>query len=624
MRNHLILIAASLAACGGSGGASIASPPPPLPPDNVGITPIYDVQGSGVASPLVGQSITIEGIVTGDFQDNDADVNRNLGGFYLQGVSDADLNTSDGIFVFDGSNPSIDVSAGDAVRVQGTVNEYFGETQVSAPSVSITGSGAIQPVSVTLPAESTFTNADGELIADLERYEGMLVHFSQTLTVSQSRQLVRFGQLLLSEGGRQYAFTNQHSPDVAGYQAHIEAITARRIVLDDGRRNNNETPVPYLKAGTIADYSLRLGDEITGLTGVLRYSRGSGSAGTESYRLMPTREPVFESVNVRESAIAVAGAMRISSFNLNNFFSTIDTGQNNCGPKGDLNCRGADSAEELQRQLVKFVNAMEIIDADIFGLVELENNSDESLQSMVNALNASIGSEKYAYVDTGTIGDDAIKVGLLFKPSTVRPRGTFALLDSGVDSRFNSSRNRPVLVQTFEQILSGELLTVAVNHLKSKGSSCQSSGDPNLKDGQSNCSKTRTAAVTAMVDWLTSDPTASGDTDVLIIGDPNAHSNDHAISVFRDAGYEDLADARIGYKSYSFEFDGQSGALDHALASPSLVEQITSVVEWHINADEPRVLDYNLEYGRDPDLFDATTPYRSSDHDPLIIGLDLN
>jgi predicted extracellular nuclease len=452
--------------------------------------------------------VEIEGVVIGDFQDNDADVTRNLGGFYLQNVPDADFDTSDGIFVFDGGTPTVDVNTGDLVRVTGTVNEYFSETQVSANSVSIVGTGAIQPIAVTLPAESTVANSDGELLADLERYEGMLVYFPQTLTVSQSRHVERFGQLLLSEGGRQYAYTNQNFPDVAGYRAHSESIAARRIILDDGRRINNATPVPYLKASAIADYSLRLGDEIAGLTGVLRYSRGSGSAGTESYRLMPTVEPLFESMNARAGAITVAGALRISSFNLNNFFSTIDTGQDNCGPKGDLNCRGANSAQELQRQLVKIVNALEVIDADIFGLVEMENNVDKSLQSLVNALNAAIGSATYAYVETGTIGDDAIKVGILFKIATVRPRGEFAILDSSADSRFDDSRNRPVLAQTFEQISSGEVLTVAVNHLKSKGSSCQSSGDPDLKDGQSNCSRTRTAAVTAMIDWFATDPTA--------------------------------------------------------------------------------------------------------------------
>ena len=73
----------------------------------------------------------------------------------------------------------------------------------------------------------------------------------------------------------------------------------------------------------------------------------------------------------------------------------------------------------------------------------------------------------------------------------------------------------------------------------------------------------------------------------------------------------------------SFAFDGQAGALDHALASPTLATQVTDILDWHINADEPAVLDYNLENDRDPALFDATTPFRSSDHDPLIIGINL-
>ena len=151
MHRYLLLLATTLAACGGGGGSSIANPPPP-PPGNVGITPIYDVQGSGAASPLAGQSVEIEGVVIGDFQDNDADVTRNLGGFYLQNVPDADFTTSDGVFVFDGGTPTVDVSMGNLVRVTGTVNEYFGETQVSANSVSIVGTGAILPIPVMLPA----------------------------------------------------------------------------------------------------------------------------------------------------------------------------------------------------------------------------------------------------------------------------------------------------------------------------------------------------------------------------------------------------------------------------------------------------------------------------------------
>jgi predicted extracellular nuclease len=619
MRHYLILIFATFAGCGGSGATTNGSPPPNSP----STTAIYSVQGNGASSPLNGQSVIVEGVVTGDFQDGDSDASQNLGGFYIQSVPDADLESSDGVFIFDGSNPTVDVDAGDLVQVEGLVNEFFGETQIKATSVAVMGNGAIQAVPVNLPSAATTTNSDGQLLADLERYEGMLVRFPQTLTVSQLRNLERYGEVLLSVDGRQYGFTNRNAPDVAAYAAHVEAIAVRRVLLDDGLRTQNAAVIRYLHAGAAANYSIRNGDEITNLTGVLRYSRGSGGSGTEAYRLMPTIDPQFDSVNPRPGVPAVSGAIRVASFNLNNFFSTVDTGQSICGPAGNANCRGADSTEELSRQLDRIVTTLELIDADVVGLVELENNASSSLQSIVDALNASVGTGTYAYVDTGTIGDDAIKVGLLFKPATMQPTGLFAVLDSSVDARFDDSRSRPVLAQTFQSISSGGRLTVIVNHLKSKGSSCDSSGDPNLGDGQSNCSATRNAAAAAMVDWLATDPTSSGDADFLIIGDPNGHTFDDAITTFRNGGYSDLAEAFIGANSYSFEFDGQFGALDHALASASLVPQVSDAVEWHINGDEPRVLDYNLEFDRNPGLFDANSPYRTSDHDPLIIGIDL-
>ena len=132
----------------------------------------------------------VSGIITGDFQDNDANDANNLGGFYIQQETpDSDAMTSDGIFVFDGNNPSIDVSVGDRVTVQGTVNEYFGETQITTPTVSIIGSGSVQPTEISLPAAGTVTNSDGDLIADLERYEWMLVRLPQLLTVTDFRDL---------------------------------------------------------------------------------------------------------------------------------------------------------------------------------------------------------------------------------------------------------------------------------------------------------------------------------------------------------------------------------------------------------------------------------------------------
>jgi predicted extracellular nuclease len=598
MRYYSIAAAAILAACTSSGSATVTS--------------IQEVQGTGSTSPLEGAEVTIEGVVSGDFQDGDADPARNLGGFFVQADTDSDESTSDGLFVFDGHSPATDVNTGDVVRVTGTVTEYHGETQISAPTVKVIGTGTAQAVSIHLPASGTIANSDGKMIADLERYEGMLVVFPQTLTVSQLRNLGRFGEILLSDGGRQYAFTNLNSPDVAGYTEHTESIALRRVHLDDGLRTENSGEA----------LSIRGGDEVTNLTGVLRHSRGSGGSGAEAYRLMPTMQPRFDNVNPRPGAPAVGGSLHVATFNLDNYFSTVDTGERICGPDGDAACRGADSDEEFARQHGKIITALATMDADIVAVIELENNASESTQSIVDGLNARVGAGSFAFIDTGTIGSDAIRVGLLYKPATVQPVGTFAVLDQSVDVRFEDHRHRPVLAQTFETVSDAERFTVLANHLKSKGSSCESDGDPNISDGQGNCSATRAMAAAAMIDWIATDPTSSGDADFLVIGDFNTHTMGDAMTQFGNAGYTNVAETHIGAGAYSFEFEGQFGALDHAMASPSLASKVVDAVEWHINADEAELNDYNLEFGRDPALFDPASPYRASDHDPLIIGLE--
>ena len=616
MKDALVSISVlALAACGGE--YSTAQTPVPA-----GVTPISVIQGSAASSPLDGQSVTISAIVSGDFQDNDADVTRNLGGFYVQQETpDADSNTSEGVFVFDGNNPAVDVKVGDRVEVRGIVAEYFGETQIKPASVSVTGTGKVLATDVSLPANRLTTDSDGETIADLEAYEGMLVRFHQKLSVSSLRFLEQYGEVDLSEGDRPYQFTNSNPPDAAAYAAHRDALAARSVILDDGMRSSNPATIRYLKAGVAAGYSIRTGDSITGATGNLRYSRGSGGGGTEGWRLEPVAELRFDDDNPRPGMPDLAGSLRIASFNVLNFFSNVDTGQPVCGPRGNSSCRGANSAAELSRQLAKTVTAIAAMDADIVGLIELENNATESIETIVNALNSHVGSRSYAYVNTGVIHTDAIKTGFVYDSSSVRATGPFALLNASVDARFRDNLNRPALAQTFEVIATGARVTVVVNHLKSKGSSCDASGDPNTSDGQGNCNRSRTDAAAAIADWIKTDPTASGDADFLVIGDMNAYRREDPITTFTSAGLSNLSD-RIP-DSYSYVFDGQTGALDHALATPSLVSQVRSVIEWHINADEPDLLDYNLEHGRDAGLFDPNSPYRASDHDPLIIGLDL-
>ena len=261
------------------------------------------------------------------------------------------------------------------------------------------------------------------------------------------------------------------------------------------------------------------------------------------------------------------------------------------------------------------------MNADIVGLMELENNPRASLEALVDALNERLGEKTYAFVDAGTIGDDVIKVGLIYRPADAKMIGRYRVLDNSTDETFRDQKNRPVLAQTFEHRDTGEQLTVAVVHLKSKGSDCDDLGDPNRRDGQSNCAGVRTGAAEVLARWLSGDPTSSGDDDVLVVGDFNSYSMEDPLVALERAGFVNVGGNGKG-TNYSFVYDGQFGAIDHAVASPALAVKVAEVVEWHINADEPRSFDYNLDGDRDPDVFDAGTPYRASDHDPLIVGID--
>ena len=251
--------------------------------------------------------------------------------------------------------------------------------------------------------------------------------------------------------------------------------------------------------------------------------------------------------------------------------------------------------------------------------------TDAALDDLVNGptgLNSVVGADTYDYIDTDTIGGDAIKVALIYKPANVSPVGAYAILDSTVDAAFDDTRNRPALAQTFQENGTDDLVTVAVNHLKSKGSNCNSVGDPDAGDGQGNCNLTRKSAATALATWMAGDPTGSGSSDNLIVGDLNSYAMEDPIVAIESAGYSDLVEQFVGTGfaagAYSFNFFSQSGYLDHALASPSVLGRVTGADFWHVNADEPSGLDYNSF--NQPGLYNPD-PFRSSDHDPVVVGL---
>ncbi len=606
-------------------------------------THIYDIQGSSTAAAITG-NVTTQGVVVGDFQGT-----TGLSGFYLQDATgDDDATTSDGIFVYTGNENSVD--EGDLVRVTATARERFNQTALTGganntpvPAANIVpcGTGTVDPTDVELPFASPTAP---------ERYEGMLVRLSQDLVISEYFNYERFGELVLALplDGETRPFTptllEEPGPDA---QARALANVLSRITLDDGLSVQNPATVRHPNGDPFSlDNRFRGGDIVTNTVGVMGYD-------FDLYRIQPTAPAEHTSVNPRPEAPAdVGGRLKVAAMNTLNFFITGDplddgTGNNDnpadniCGPQPpNHDCRGWDVSQpaEFDRQRDKLIAALADLDADVIGLNELENTVDvdplgDPELGIAAGLNDVFGAGTYASIDTGVIGTDAIRVGLIYRPAAVMPVGDFAVLDSTVDPRFDTSFNRPALAQTFEEKATGARFTVVVNHLKSKGSDCNAVGDPDIGDGQGNCNLTRLAAAEALVDWIATDPTDSGDRDYLIVGDLNSYAMEDPIDAIL-AGADDEADTIDDFTNlvaefggpyaYSYVFDGQAGYLDHALSSATLTPQVTGVTEWHINADEPDLLDYDTSF-KPPAQEAIYEPnvYRASDHDPVVVGLDL-
>ena len=391
-------------------------------------TAIHEIQGSGSTSPMAGQTVVIEGIVVADFQGA-----IKLSGFYVQQDQsqwDSDPATSEGIFVFDGSF-GVAVQAGDRVRVRGQVLEFGSAgatlTELSpVTNVVVCSSGHAFPRTIiSLPVSS---------LAEWERYEGMAVQIAEPLTVTETFNLGSFGEVVLAVD-RLVNPTNLVDPGAPALA--LQALNDRsRIIVDDGSNQSRQNldPTPYPENGGLAagdpDRTVRVGDRLgTLIEGVLDQRFGS-------YRIQPTAALAFNPPdNPRQNApAAVGGRVRVASFNVLNYFTTLDTGAPICGPSGEIGCRGANTAEEFARQRAKVISAIAAMNAHVVGLIELENNRIASIQNLVDGLNVPVPG-RYAFIDTGTIGTDAIRVALIYQPAFVSPVGAFGVLDGSVDPR---------------------------------------------------------------------------------------------------------------------------------------------------------------------------------------------
>ncbi|AWG29583.1 MULTISPECIES: ExeM/NucH family extracellular endonuclease [Burkholderia cepacia complex] len=562
-------------------------------------TPIADIQGAGAPSPLAGQNASIEAVVTADFGGTDG-----FGGFFVQQADAQRRNqpgVSEGLFVY---APKARAKAGDLVHVTGKVEEKYGQTQLTlAGAIAVCANGqTVTPATLTLPVDSPNAFA---------AYEGMLVRLPQTLSVTDNYELGRYGSVMLSNG-RLHTPTSVVPPAQA--QTQIDANARNRLILDDGSNKQNPATVPYPAPGLSAANTLRAGYTVRDVEGVLEVRYGA-------WRVQPLPGAAVPTFDARSNPRTIAPArdpksnLRVASFNVLNYFNGNGLG----GGFDDPNNRGAKTFQEFQRQEAKIVSALKAIDADVIGLMEIQNNGYGEL-SAVRQLAAKLGNH-WRVVDPGTsrLGGDAIAVAMIYDSRKVEPVGRAATL--AIDDK-----NRQPLAQSFRLINGNkQALTVAVNHLKSKNCPDAANDDLDQGDGQGCWNPTRTRAATKVADWLAGNPTGVKSQGVLLIGDFNSYTYEDPIRTLESRGYSNLVARWIGANAYSYVYNGEAGYLDHALATLPLASHVKAVHEWHINADEPLALQYTLAYksAEQQKTFYAADAYRSSDHDPVLIDIAL-
>ena len=427
---------------------------------------------------------------------------------------------------------------------------------------------------------------------------GDLVCFTHDLTITETFDLGRHGELLLADR-RLYG-------DNTGLEVDDPALHVVRLGARQRPAPGATWPLPWgLEVGGV-----RVGDAVVGLVGWVRTSAAGGTL------IEPQGTPRFEVRNPRpEAPPALPGDLRIAAFNVQNYFLTLGS-------------RGADHPAALERQTAALVAALARLDADVIALIEVERDDDgAALRALAARLNAALAADARAAADparpppraylalpephvSAARGGDAIRQGFLVDTATVEVLGRGADVD-GV-------HERPPQAATLRHLASGEVVSVVAVHLRSKGG-CPSGGDVDAGFGCWNLRRTRQAeALLSFVERLERDRGGAG---VLVIGDLNAHRYEPPLAVFEDAGWEVLTDRVPPEAAVSYVFFGRSAALDHGLANAALAPRVAGVAYWAINADEPPLAGPGrgaaAPAGFRPD------PYRSSDHDPLLVTLQL-
>ena len=598
---------------------TLTSQPQPQPPltsvsCSTASTPIADLQ-----TATQNQQYVVRGVITADYR-----YDNGFSGFYVQTAdSQSKPNLSNAIFVYLPVASQIKGGAvGDEVILRGNLTTFENQLRIGQLSSEITTCNTNAGSTVTAtPLQLPFDGLTNTTGLVPKRYQGMLVKLPQTLTVSENYNFGRYGQLSLSLG-RLYIPTNLFPAKSAEAQALALSNLNSKIELDDGYSNQNRTP--WLPVGFNAANSIRSGYQLKNVEGILEYRFGA-------WRIQPilnkAQPEIVKETNPRNNIIQKESKqIRVAAFNVLNYDNAVVNGL-----KSE---RGANTVSEFNRQHAKIISALKAIDADVYGLMEIANNGYDE-KSALAYLTKALGSD-WKYVippKQNKLGTDVIAVAIIYNSKRVKPVNDAAIFDDGTEL------NRVTMAQTFQPLSGGKQFTIVPNHLKSKGSCPKdtTSNDADQKDGQGCWNATRLNAVNKITQWAATNPTKAAQPNYLFVGDLNSYAKEDPILAFEKAKYKVLLnDEKVGQgkNAYSYVFGvasdtngfGGAGNLDYAIADENLYAHVKRAFAWHINADEPTALDYNEEFKSPEQIaaFYADDAYRSSDHDPIIVDLDLN
>jgi len=328
----------------------------------------------------------------------------------------------------------------------------------------------------------------------------------------------------------------------------------------------------------------------------------------------------------------------VGSFNVLNYFTTTGDQLEGCKYYTDregnpltvrqgCDARGAANAENFDRQQSKIVAALSKFTADVVVLEEIENaarfgqDRDASLVHLVEQLNSAAGQKVWSYVPSPSVipaDEDVIRTAIIYRAKAVKPIDESVILE---DEAFSNARDP--LGQAFQRVGGNQntRFVVVANHFKSKGSNPDDgSGNADSGDGQGAWNADRVEQAQALVGFAEQLKKSRNTQKVLLAGDFNSYAAEDPIRVLADAGYVDLG---AKADSQSYVYDGLSGSLDHILATPEMASKVTGQDIWNINAIESVGYEYSRHNYNITDLFTANQ-YRSSDHDPVLVGLELN